>query len=389
MNPQSSAGFQPAFNPMQAGSLRYRLPMKPTLHSCALLLGLVVSTVSAADTHFTDWPAGAEPAVVGRRVVENFLARPFEWQTNPERRKIVIYPEVCTWYGSLRIAKHTGDPALAERLVRKYDILLTPEGATKISQRAHVDDRVFGVVPLEIYLQTRAESFLATGKGLADAQWSTTTPDGITTEARYWIDDMYMIPALQMQAYRATGDTVYRDRAALAMNAYLDKLQKENGLFHHAPDSPFFWGRGNGWYAAGMAEILADMPADHPQYERMMRGFRSMMAALLATQAENGLWRQLVDVPQSWPETSCTGMFTFAMTRGVKRGWLDAATYGPVARRAWIGLASYVNDDGNVRETCIGTNKGPTVEYYLDRKRPIGDPHGQAATTWAAFALLE
>lgn len=336
-----------------------------------------------------DWPAGAEPASIGRRVAENFLARPFEWQSNPERRKIVIYPEVCTWYGALRVARHAEDAVLREKLVRKYDVLLTPEGATKISKRAHVDDRVFGVVPLEIHLQTKEPGFLSTGKALADLQWSDTTPDGITSEARYWIDDMYMISALQMQAYRAAGDTVYRDRAALAMAAYLDRLQKPNGLFYHAPDSPFFWGRGNGWFAAGMAEILADLPGDHPQHARIMRGYREMMAALLETQAENGLWRQLIDVEGSWTETSCTGMFSFAIVRGVKRGWLDAATYAPVARRAWIGLASFVGEDGNVRDVCVGTNKGYSVEYYMDRRRLVGDPHGQAAVTWAAFALLE
>lgn len=363
--------------------------MNPRILLLAIASVCVLSTAPARDKHFTNWPAGSEPTVIGKRVAENYLARQFEWQTNPERRKIVIYPEVCTWYGALRIAKHSDDAALRERLVRKYDILRTPEGATKISQRAHVDDRVFGVIPLEIFMQTGDRSFYEPGIQLADAQWMDTTPDGITVEARYWIDDMYMIPALQMQAYRATKNVVYRDRAALAMNAYLDRLQKDNGLFHHASDSPFFWGRGNGWYAAGMAEILADMPEDHPKYERMMRGFRAMMAALLTTQAENGLWRQLVDVPESWPETSCTGMFAFAMARGVKRGWLDADQYGPVARRAWIGLAAHVNEDGNVRETCIGTNKGYSVEYYMDRRRPVGDPHGQAAATWAAFAMLE
>ncbi len=34
----------------------------------------------------------------------------------------------------------------------------------------------------------------------------------ITAEPRYWIDDMYMIPAVQVQAFRATGDAKYLDR---------------------------------------------------------------------------------------------------------------------------------------------------------------------------------
>jgi rhamnogalacturonyl hydrolase YesR len=70
---------------------------------------------------------------------------------------------------------------------------------------------------------------------------------GLSPQTRFWIDDMYMISALQVQAFSATGDIDYLNRAALEMAAYLDELQQTNGLFYHAPDVPFFWGRGNGW----------------------------------------------------------------------------------------------------------------------------------------------
>jgi unsaturated rhamnogalacturonyl hydrolase len=84
---------------------------------------------------------------------------------------------------------------------------------------------------------------------------------------------MYMLTILQLQAWRATGDRKYLDRGAVEMVAYLDKLQQPNGLFFHAPDVPFFWGRGDGWVAAGMAEMLRDLPADHPQRARIMKGY--------------------------------------------------------------------------------------------------------------------
>ena len=127
---------------------------------------------------------------------------------------------------------------------------------------------MFGVVPLELYLQTKESRFLELGLGFADKQWATTTPDGITTEARYWIDDMFMITIVQAQAFRATRDRRYIDRAAQAMVSYLDRLQKPNGLFFHAPESPFFWGRGNGWMAAGTAELLRSLPANSSRRDR-------------------------------------------------------------------------------------------------------------------------
>src|SRR5882762_977500 len=210
--------------------------------------------VEAQSDYFSKWPAGTSPREVGKRVAENFAARQLEYAEG--KRKTVIYPEVCAWYGSLTVAQLTNDDDLKTRLIKKFDALLTTEGATHISQSAHVDSRVFGALPLEIYMQSKDRKFLELGQALADKQWQKTTPDGITAEARYWIDDMYMITAVQVQAYRATKDVRYLDRAALTMAAYLDKLQQPNGLFYHAADSPFYWGRGNGWVAAGMTELL-------------------------------------------------------------------------------------------------------------------------------------
>ena len=367
-----------------------------TLLLLTAMLGLTNSRVAAKSDYFSNWPTGTSPQEVGKRVAENFAARKFEFETNP-KREYVIYPEVCAWYGALTVAQLTNDQDLKTRLVKKFDPLLTPEGAKRISPEAHVDYRVFGVVPLELYMQTKERKYLDVGRGLADKQWAKTTPDGITAEARYWIDDMYMITAVEVQAFRATGEAKYIDRAALTMAAYLDKLQQPNGLFYHAPDSPFYWGRGNGWVAAGMAELLRSLPKDHPKRARILAGYRKMMASLLKYQGADGLWRQLIDRPEAWPETSGTGMFTFAMITGVKQGWLPAKTYGPAARKAWLGLVKYIDSNANVREVCVGTNKaglevGPDLEkqlqFYLARPRKVGDLHGQAPVLWSATALL-
>jgi rhamnogalacturonyl hydrolase YesR len=361
----------------------------------AMLLLNNAAAVSARADYFGDWPAGTSPREVGKRVAENFAARKFEFEQG--KRQYVIYPEVCAWYGSLTVAQLSKDRDLTTRLIRRFDPFLTPEGAKRISPEAHVDYRVFGVVPLEIYTQTKERKYLDLGQPLADKQWEKTTPDGITAEARYWVDDMYMITAVQAQAARATGKRVYLNRAALTMAAYLDRLQQPNGLFFHATDSPFYWGRGNGWYAAGMAELLRSLPRNHPKRARILDGYRKMMASLLKYQGEDGLWRQLIDRPESWAETSGTGMFTFAMVTGVKQGWLDGKTYGPAARKAWLGLIKYIDTDANVREVCVGTNKafqevGPDLDtqlkYYLARQRRVGDLHGQAPVLWSATALL-
>ena len=58
------------------------------------------------------------------------------------------------------------------------------------------------------------------------------------------------------------------------MVAYLRKLQQPNGLFFHADDVPLFWGRGDGWVAAGMTEMLLSLPQDHPQRAEILGSYR-------------------------------------------------------------------------------------------------------------------
>ncbi len=335
--------------------------------------------------YFSKWPAGTSPKEVGKRLGENFVKRDYEYESG--KRPFVIYTEVCAGYGALKVAKEIGDKDLTARLVKKFERFLAPD-AKFINPVAHVDYRVIGIVPLEIYMQTKDRRFLDFGQNLADKQWEKTTPDGITAEARYWIDDMYMITAIQTQAYRATGAKKYLERAANTMVAYLDKLQQPNGLFFHAPDAQFYWGRGNGWEAAGMAELLSTLPKNHPLRPRIMKGYLTMMDSLLKYQGEDGLWRQLLDKGESWPETSGTGLFTFAMVTGVKHGWLPKKTYGPAARKAWIGLVNHIDANADVKDVCEGTNKGFSVQYYMDRQRKTGDLHGQAAALWSAMSLL-
>ncbi len=346
----------------------------------ALLAGMRSS--SAQSGSFSNWPAGFSPQEVGKRVAEHFVVSPHQSPTK------IIYPEVCAWYGAFSFAEVTGDKDLMAKLVARFDPLMTPAESAMVPTRRHVDDEIFGVLPLEIYRQTKDAKYLDFGKTFADRQWESPRSDGLSAETRFWIDDMYMLTMLQLEAYRATGDRKYIDRAALEMSVYLDKLQQPNGLFYHAPDVPFFWGRGDGWVAAGMTEMLRSLPQDNPHRAHILESYRKMMKALLQFQAKDGTWRQLIDHEEAWPETSGSGMFTFAMISGVKNGWLDEATYGPAARRAWIALVGYIDQNDNVTSICEGTNKKDDLQYYLMRKRRTGDFHGQATVMWAAAALL-
>jgi unsaturated rhamnogalacturonyl hydrolase len=380
--------------------MRKRVSLAACAFSVVLISGCALfrSTTGTA-TYFTTWPKGASPEEVGKRVAARFVASPYGNFGRTSPPKSITYPETCTWYGSLTFALATGDKELQGELVKRFQPLLN-ERKDLIPVPDHVDFTVFAAVPLELFIQTRDQRYRMVGQEMADKQWGEPFGQGATEEAwanqrkgltwqtRLWIDDMFMITAAQAQTYRATGDRKYIDRAAKEMVVYLDELQKPNGLFYHAPDVPFFWGRGNGWMAAGMSELLRSLPEDHPDRPRILLGYRTMMASLLKYQGADGMWRQLIDHPESWQETSCTGMFTFAFITGVKYGWLDGSTYGPAARKGWLGLVKYIDANADVHDVCEGTSKKNDLQYYLDRKRNVGDFHGQAPVLWCASAFL-
>ena len=201
----------------------------------ALIFGLNIPAFAQGGDYFANWPKDSSPREVGKRVAEHFAASPH--MASPT----IHYAEVATWYGGLTFAQLTHDDGLRTKLVARFDPLM-PGGAEAALRplRHHVDDSIFGVVPLEIAIQTKDPKYLAEGKSWADRQWEKPTPDGLSAETRFWVDDMYMLTMLQLEAYRATGDRAYLDRDAVQMVAYLDKLQQPNGLFYHAPDVPFF-----------------------------------------------------------------------------------------------------------------------------------------------------
>jgi unsaturated rhamnogalacturonyl hydrolase len=331
------------------------------------------------------WPGAKSPEAVYRVVTEDLLSRPGFMMYSTEQVKAVHYAEVCAAFGAARVAGRLKDTPTLNRLSARYQKVTDDR---VVNTANHVDANVYGILPLELYRQTQSQEFFRQGMEFADGQWKDPLPNGLTKQTRFWIDDVWMIGSLQIQAFRATGNTLYLDRAAMETAAYLEKLQQPNGLFFHGPNAPFCWGRGNGWVAAGLAEVLSELPRNHPAYPAIVSGYKKMMQALLAYQAEDGMWRQLVDVEASWKETSSTAMFGYAMTLGVKKGILPAKEFGPAYQKAWLALTDYLSPEGKIRQVCVGTGQSQDQSFYLNRPTITGDFHGQAPLLWFAYALL-
>ena len=377
-------------------------------HSLLIACGIILLTIMpcsvwAQNDDLRKWPKEADPKSVGDLVANRFVESPHNSFRPPLPPKSITYPEVCAWYGALKFGEATHNKKLLKQLEDRFMPFFGKEKSL-VPNPYHVDYTVFGSIPLKLYrLNKNEKRFYEMGVSFADQQWTLPVDSpkvkkegyrkfldhGLTWQTRYWIDDMYMITLVQSEAYRTTGDEKYINRAAHEMVIYLDTIQRPNGLFYHSPDAPFFWGRGNGWMAAGMGELLSSLPENNKDREIIMSGYFKMMKSLKDYQRPDGLWGQLIDDPQSWAETSGSAMFTYAMIIGVKKGWLDAKEYVPVIRKAWIALVKQINADGDISDVCEGTNRKNDHQYYLDRQRKTGDMHGQAPILWCVAALLE
>jgi len=258
-----------------------------------LLILIYPCCIFSQDIATSKWTGNNNPEKIGLLVSNRFVESPHNSFRPPTPPKSITYPEVCAWYGALRFAKVTKNRTLLNQLDDRFKHLINNESHL-IPKPAHVDNTVFGAVPFELFIQTKEKKYLDLALQIADAQWKmpeNVTPEkaaayktlldnNLTWQTRYWIDDMFMITMVQTQAYRATGDRKYIDRTAYEMYVYLDTLQQANGLFYHSPDAPFFWGRGNGWMAAGMTELLISLPEENKYRTPIMASYLRMMESL-------------------------------------------------------------------------------------------------------------
>ncbi len=95
----------------------------------------------------------------------------------------------------------------------------------------------------------------------------------------------------------------------------------------------------------------------------------------------------MLDHPESWIETSSTGMIVYGLSRGVNEGWLDR-TWAETACEGWNALKQKVTATGDIVDVCGSTDVGD-VSYYLKRPRLQGDLHGFGPFLLSAGEILQ
>lgn len=227
----------------------------------------------------------------------------------------------------------------------------------------HADELCMGQTYLALYRQYGKCEMIANLKKRLD--WIMENPPDSSMNQNNkqvwtWSDALFMAPpvfagiarAMRREDYLRYMDTQYK-------RSYRYLFDKEDALFYRDGSyfnkkgrngKKIFWGRGNGWVAAGVVNLLRELPDNSPYRPFYRQVFLQLMPRLAALQDSNGFWHSSLLDTENYPapETSATALITYALAYGVNAGLLDKTHYMPVIRKAWLALVSAVGPDGKL-----------------------------------------
>jgi unsaturated rhamnogalacturonyl hydrolase len=210
-----------------------------------------------------------------------------------------------------------------------------------------------------------------------------------------WADDLYMsVVFLARRAGLPGGASCFDDAAKQVVNFHKYLFDEQLGVMHHCWYSDVrrpgvaFWGRANGWALLAQVELLDRLPEGHPQRDTLLALLRRHIRGIVRLQGGEGLWHQLLDRDDSFLETSCSAMFTYAIARSVNRGYIDRQ-FAEFVMRGWRGIESKIRPDGQIEGICAGTGVDEDLRFYYRRPTPLNDSHGIGAVLLAGAEVLE
>lgn len=213
-----------------------------------------------------------------------------------------------------------------------------------------------------------------------------------------WADDLYMSVPFLTRYYKFTGDQKYADDAANQFFGFKKRLfMPEENIMSHVYDFKYDtktnvpWGRGNGWVVFSMTELLEELPEDHPKRSDLIEFLNVLCEGYLRLQDEEGMWHQVLNDWESYPETSCTSMFIYAFSRGIRFGWLkNPEKYVKSIYKAWEAISkTSVDHEGNVYGVCRGSEFSFIPDYYkYELTWRLNDTHGTGIVMLAGIEVI-
>lgn len=175
-----------------------------------------------------------------------------------------------------------------------------------------------------------------------------------------WCDALFMAPAVYVGIANIENDTTYIDAMHRQFMATYNHLYDNEEKLFFRDDSYFdkreengekiFWGRGNGWVIAGLANIIENLPKDSTLRPFYVDLFKELSEKLVQLQHEDGFWHASLLDPNSYPspETSATALITYGFAYGINNGILKERRFLESATKAWSSLLTAIDDEGKL-----------------------------------------
>ena len=344
------------------------------------------------------------------------------WKDDGDTSKTrFTYDQGLTWQGLLNLWYNTGDGRYFTYVQHLTDNLVSADGRLQNYKQEgyNLDNILCGPVLLRLYQTTGQEKYYKAASNLQrQLREQPHSSEGNSWHKKkyseqLWLDGTYMVqPFFAAYAVLSHEDSVFAGiaRQFALLESYT--RDRETGLFYHGWDesrqqkwarnqsghSANFWARAMGWYGMALVDALEQFPAGHPGRKDLLAILtRYAIAIQKAQDPISGCWWNMLDKPNeggNFLEVSSSCMFTYALAKGVRLGYLPE-TYRIMAEKAYQGiLRLFVTTDslghtslqGTVNMSELGgrSSGDGTIDYYISEKIVPNDPKGIGAFLLAA-----
>ncbi len=189
-----------------------------------------------------------------------------------------------------------------------------------------------------------------------------------------WCDTLFMVCLFLAKAGVVLGRPELIEEAEYQFLIHIRYLQdKVTGLFYHGWTfdrrhnfAQAFWARGNAWFTAAAIELYDITKRDNAAMRMIRSAWLDQVLALWKYQRTSGLYSTLINVEESYSETSATAAVAYGVLKGMRMGWLPQTPYAEMAKQAADAVLAQIDETGAVQGVSGGTGMGHDLQHYKD-----------------------
>lgn len=322
-------------------------------------------------------------------VVQKTIAMDLTWD----------WPCGVAYYGICEAFAATGNDVYIQKLKERIDLhieLGLPNFTVNACAMGHCLLTLYEITGENIYWQVamdKVDYLRNHALRFADRVLQHTVSANNDFPEQAWADTLFMAAFFLLRVGVTLRDETIIADALHQYDWHIQYLQdKASGLWYHGYNnlqkdhmSGFFWARANAWAAYTMAQVRVRLPEPYlyPPYMDIDCSLRDQLAGLKTLQTENGLWRTVLDDPESYEELSASCGIAAAMLLN------GNPLHTKYAQKACEGILSNITEDGRLLYVSGGTAVMRDLSGYRNISTKWVQGWGQGlALSFLSAALL-